>query len=112
MLTVELNERIEEKLRASITERILREAGFEDQIAAGIAAIEMPTADALTEGIRQMFEREPDREWRDHQGRDRRAATPFQPGRISLAAIVSAVARNTVSLGDQHAPARAALENG
>jgi hypothetical protein len=66
VLTVELNERIEEKLRASITERILREAGVEDQIAAGIAAIEMPTADALTEGIRQMFEREPDREWRDH----------------------------------------------
>jgi hypothetical protein len=66
VLATELEERIEKKLRATITERILREAGFEDQVAEGVAAIKKPTADALAEGIRQLFEREPDREWRDH----------------------------------------------
>ena len=66
VLAEELEERIEEKLRAAITERILREARLDDQVAEAIAAIETPTADALAEGIEQMFEREPDREWRDH----------------------------------------------
>jgi hypothetical protein len=66
VLTAELDERIEEKLRADITERILREARIDDQVAEAIAAIEKPTAAALAEGIRELFEREPDREWRDH----------------------------------------------
>jgi hypothetical protein len=66
VLTDELDERIEEKLRAAITERILREARLDDQVAEAIAAIEKPTAAALAEGIRELFEREPDREWRDH----------------------------------------------
>ena len=66
MLAAELDERIESKVRAAITERILREAGFEDQVAAAIAAIKKPTAAALAKGIKQLFEQEPDREWRDH----------------------------------------------
>ena len=66
VLAAELAERIEEKLRVDITERILREARLDDQLAERIAAIETPTTAALTEGIRQLFEREPDREWRDH----------------------------------------------
>jgi hypothetical protein len=66
VLAAELDERIEAKIRASITERILREAGFEDQVADAIAAIEKPTAAVLTEGITELFKREPDREWRDH----------------------------------------------
>jgi hypothetical protein len=57
---------IEEKLRADITERILREARIDDQVAEAIAAIEKPTPVALAEGIRELFESEPDREWRDH----------------------------------------------
>jgi hypothetical protein len=66
VLAAELEERIEEKLRTDITERILREARIDDQVAEAIAAIEKPTAAALAEGTRQLFEREPDREWRDH----------------------------------------------
>jgi hypothetical protein len=66
VLTDELDARIAEKLRAAITERILREAGFEDQVTEAIAAIETPTPAVLAEGIEQLFEREPDREWREH----------------------------------------------
>jgi len=39
VLTAELNKSVEAKVRAAITERVLREAGFEDQVAAAIAAI-------------------------------------------------------------------------
>jgi hypothetical protein len=66
VLAAELEERIEEKLRANITERILREARIDAQVAEAIAAIEKPTPAALAEGIRELFESEPDREWRDH----------------------------------------------
>lgn len=47
-------------------ERILREAGFEEQVAATIAAIDKPAGDTLEQEIEQLFEREPDREWRSH----------------------------------------------
>jgi hypothetical protein len=66
VLTAELDECIEEKLRAVMTERILREAGLERQVADAIAAIETPTADVLTEGVAQLFKQEPDRQWRDY----------------------------------------------
>ena len=66
MLEQELADRIEKKVRAEITERILREAGLDDQVAAAIAAIKKPDADALRQGIEEMFEQEPEREWRDH----------------------------------------------
>jgi hypothetical protein len=66
VLVAELDERIEEKIREAVTERILREAGFEDQVADAIAAIKTPSADALVRGIKKMFKSEPDREWRDH----------------------------------------------
>jgi hypothetical protein len=66
VLKAELDERIERKLRADITERILREAGFEDQVAAAIAAINKPPAADLQAGIKHLFEQDPDREWRDH----------------------------------------------
>ena len=66
MLEAELDERIENKVRAAITERILREAGFEDQVAAAIAAIEKPDAAALAEGIKRTIQAEARREWRDH----------------------------------------------
>ena len=66
VLAAELDKRIENKIRASITERILREAGLDQQVAAAIAAIEKPTIADLTQGITQLFKRESDREWRDH----------------------------------------------
>jgi hypothetical protein len=62
----ELDERIETKIRAAITERILREAGLDNQVATAIAAIETPNTATLAEGIRELFEREPESEWRDH----------------------------------------------
>jgi hypothetical protein len=66
VLAAELDKRIENKIRASITERILREAGLEHQVADAIATIEKPTAAVLTEGIEQLFKQESEREWRDH----------------------------------------------
>ena len=55
VLESELHERIESKVRAAITERILREAGFENQVATAIAAIEKPDGSALAEGIEAPF---------------------------------------------------------
>jgi hypothetical protein len=66
VLAAELDARIEKKVRASISERILREAGFEDQVATAIAAIKKPSAAVLAKGIKQLFKQEADREWRDH----------------------------------------------
>jgi hypothetical protein len=66
VLEAELDQRIETTVRVAITERILREAGFEDQVAAAIAAVNKPSAAALEKGIEKLFEREQDREWRDH----------------------------------------------
>jgi hypothetical protein len=66
VLEAELDKRIEEKVRADITERILREAGLDEHVAAAVAAIEKPSAAVLAEGIRNLFQQEPDREWRDH----------------------------------------------
>ena len=66
VLEAELSQRIETKFRADLTERILREAGFENQVAAAIAAIKRPSAAAMAKGIKQLFEQTPDREWRDH----------------------------------------------
>jgi hypothetical protein len=66
VLEAELDRRVEEKLRAAITERILREAGLENQLAAAIAAIEKPNSAVLAEGVGCLFQQEPEREWRDH----------------------------------------------
>jgi hypothetical protein len=66
VITAELRSTIKEKLRAAITDRILREAGIDDQVAAAIAAIEEPSAAVLAEGIQRLFRQEPASEWRDH----------------------------------------------
>jgi hypothetical protein len=66
VLEAELAASIEKKARAAITERILREAGFERQVADALAAIKTPKAATLAKDIRKLFKREPDREWRDH----------------------------------------------
>jgi hypothetical protein len=66
VLTAEFKRNIESKLREAIVERILREANVEEQVAAAIAAIEVPDAAALVAGVEKMFERTPDAEWRNH----------------------------------------------
>jgi len=66
VLEEELAERIERKIRAAVTERILREANVDAQVAAAIAAIETPDSAALAAGVRELFKKTPDASWRDH----------------------------------------------
>ena len=68
VMAQELDERVEDKVRAAITERILREAGLDDQVAAAVAAIEpkKPGGAELAKGIERLFKREQDQPWRDH----------------------------------------------
>ena len=66
VLTAEFKQRIEKKVRATLTERILREANLDKQVADAINKIEQPAAAALVKGIEQSFEQKADREWRDH----------------------------------------------
>jgi hypothetical protein len=51
--------------REQIQERILREADFEGQVAAANAAVVIPSATELREGIEESFEEEQEQEWRD-----------------------------------------------
>jgi hypothetical protein len=44
----------------------LREANFEGQVAAAIAAIRTPDGAKLARDIARLFERQPDAEWRNH----------------------------------------------
>ena len=66
VLKEDLAERTEKKVRAEITKRILRDAGLDAQVAAAVAAIELPDGEELARGIAQLFEGRPDAEWRDH----------------------------------------------
>ena len=66
VLEQELAERIESKVRAEITERILREAKLDDQVAAAVAKIKTPDGAKLARDIAKLFKRQPDAEWRDH----------------------------------------------
>ena len=66
VVTAELDRQIEKKVRAAVTEQILREADFEGQVAATLSAIKRPAATVLAKGIKRMFKQKPDREWRDH----------------------------------------------
>lgn len=64
VLEQELDEVIESKLRVAITERILRKAGLEKQIADALAAITKPGTSILKQKINRLFKQEPDRDWR------------------------------------------------
>jgi hypothetical protein len=66
VLETELAERIEQKVRDAVTERILREANVDGQVAAAIAAIESPDSTALAAGVKNLFKTAPDAQWRDH----------------------------------------------
>ena len=66
VLEAELDRRIEAKLRAAITERILREAGLDNQVAEALNAIRRPNGGTLTKAIKNLFKRTPGCQWRDH----------------------------------------------
>jgi len=66
VLTEDLDARIEQKIRGAVRERILREAGFEDQVAATLDTIARPDSGDLIKGIEFLFEEEQERSWRDH----------------------------------------------
>jgi hypothetical protein len=65
VLQQELTDRIETKVREAITERILRKARLDAQVAATIAAIKTPDAANLERKVKALFKRESKREWRD-----------------------------------------------
>jgi hypothetical protein len=66
VVAAELEARLEAKIRAAVTEKILREARAENQITAALNAITRPDAVALKAGIQQLFKDTPEAEWRDH----------------------------------------------
>ena len=66
VLEQELAERIESKVRAAITERILREARLDEQVATAIANIKTPNGKKLRQDTAKLFKQHPDLEWRDH----------------------------------------------
>ena len=66
VISAELEQQLETKVRATITERILREAQLDDQVAETLEKITRPNGTALVNGINNLFERDPVREWRDH----------------------------------------------
>jgi hypothetical protein len=54
------------RVRAALTERILRECGLEGQVTAALGALKRPKGTTLAKGIGSMFKRSPEREWRAH----------------------------------------------
>jgi hypothetical protein len=66
VLVKELEARIEDKVRKTLTERILEEADLDGQVETAIEKIKKPTAAALAKGIKASFKQQADREWRDH----------------------------------------------
>jgi hypothetical protein len=66
VLEQELADQIERKVRDETTERILREAGLDDQVAAAVARIKKPDGAKLARDTAKLLKRQPDLEWRDH----------------------------------------------
>jgi hypothetical protein len=66
VVAVEFETRLADKVRAQVTERILREANVDAQVDAALARIRLPLSTTLVAGIEKLFSREPDRQWRDH----------------------------------------------
>jgi hypothetical protein len=62
----ELEDRLGEKVRDIVMERILREVGYEDQVTKALAEIERPDAAALKAGIDESFAANQENEWRVH----------------------------------------------
>ena len=68
VLVDELRAETENRLRASITARILSEAGLETRVAAAMAALSLPDGADLRRGIVARFEDQPEADWRAHIG--------------------------------------------
>jgi hypothetical protein len=68
VIRAELDEKLEAKVRAILTEGILREAGFEAQVAKTVNAIEQPNNADLVKGVGDLFAHSPHCEWREHVG--------------------------------------------
>ena len=66
VLEQELDDLIERKVRAALTERVLREAKLDEQVAAAVAKMKLPDGERLAQDIAKLFKRTPDSEWRDH----------------------------------------------
>ena len=66
VIAKELEDRLDEKVRDIVKERILREAGYENQVAKELAEIERPDAAALKAGIEELFAANQENEWRVH----------------------------------------------
>ena len=54
----------EERLRAEITERILRDADLDGQVAEAVAALDPPDGEALRRDVENGFADDPEAEWR------------------------------------------------
>ncbi len=68
VLVSELMAETEKRLTRQITERILREAGLDRQVAEAMAALDLPDGDDLRDGVEEMFEADPEADWRAHIG--------------------------------------------
>jgi len=66
VLAAELERTLAIRVRATLTERILREGGLEGQVTAALGALKRPKGTTLAKGIGSMFKRSPEREWRAH----------------------------------------------
>lgn len=62
----EFDKQLETEMRKAVTERILREAGLEERLAAALEAVKRPKGRDLLAGIKAMFAETPEHEWRDH----------------------------------------------
>ena len=66
VIVQELEAKLAADLREIVTERILREAGLDRQVAEALDRIRRPTGAMLAKGIRKRFTTMPESEWRDH----------------------------------------------
>jgi hypothetical protein len=64
-IAAELEDQLAAAVRVAVSERILREAKAEQQIARALRKIKRPAALALVKGIKAMFGRDAKRPWRD-----------------------------------------------
>jgi hypothetical protein len=56
----------EKRLRAEITASILSEVGLDERVAAAMAALSLPDGDDLRRGVAEMFDDNPETDWRAH----------------------------------------------
>ena len=66
VLTDDLEARLEQKIRQTLKDRILREAGFDEQVAKAMASIARADGPDLVDGIQRMFGANQERSWREH----------------------------------------------